>query len=206
MQTAMAVPPTLDEIPTMTAKADLRKILKNKCQAFVKQSDCQDQFESGIARTIALLSGANCIAGYVRFGCEVCPQHLLEMAAARGIALALPHIGARGTAMTFKTWQVDQPLYQASFGFLQPAQDNDEAAPDTILVPLVGFDRQMNRLGQGAGHYDRIFPLFPNALRIGLGWSCQEIETLPADPWDVPLDGVLTEKEWVVGPKSRIAA
>jgi 5-formyltetrahydrofolate cyclo-ligase len=55
----------------------------------------------------------------------------------------------------------------------------------------------MRRLGQGAGFYDRAFARLPAARRIGLAWSAQEADALPADPWDVPLHAVATEKEWI---------
>ena len=55
----------------------------------------------------------------------------------------------------------------------------------------------MRRLGQGAGFYDRAFARLPAALRIGLAWSVQEVDILPADPWDAPLHAVVTEKEWI---------
>ena len=60
--------------------------------------------------------------------------------------------------------------------------------PDVIVAPLIAFDRAMNRLGQGGGYYDRAFARFPDALRIGLAWSAQELDDVPADPWDLPLD------------------
>ena len=69
--------------------------------------------------------------------------------------------------------------------------------PDVIVAPLIAFDRAMNRLGQGGGYYDRAFARFPDALRIGLAWSAQEIDMIPADPWDLPLHMVMTEVELI---------
>jgi 5-formyltetrahydrofolate cyclo-ligase len=89
---------------------------------------------------------------------------------------------------------------------LQPLLSAEACAPDLILTPLVGFDRALNRLGQGAGYYDRAFAARPDSLRIGIAWSIQECDGLMTDPWDMPLDAVLTEKEWITAPHSRIAA
>jgi 5-formyltetrahydrofolate cyclo-ligase len=61
-----------------------------------------------------------------------------------------------------------------------------------VLLPLVAIDRNGTRLGQGKGHYDRVVGDLRRrgALLIGLGWDVQLInETIPADPWDIPLDG-----------------
>lgn len=65
---------------------------------------------------------------------------------------------------------------------------------DAILMPLVGFDRRGNRLGMGAGFYDRSLAGLrrPKPWLIGIAFDCQETECLPADPWDVPLDYVVT--------------
>jgi len=153
-----------------------------------------------------MLDSATLIAGYARSGSEVDPAGLLEDAARRGKTIALPWL-ADGTApLAFRKWTPDDPLELAPFGFRQPAASAPMCRPDVILTPLLGFDRAMNRLGQGAGHYDRAFAALPDSLRIGLAWSAQECGALTPDPWDMPLDAVLTEKEWIVGPQSRIRA
>lgn len=75
----------------------------------------------------------------------------------------------------------------------------DKADLDVVLVPLVAFDRQGNRLGAGGGYYDRTFKNSPgNTKLIGVGFALQEAKQLPTDPWDVSLDGVLTEKELIM--------
>ena len=73
--------------------------------------------------------------------------------------------------------------------------DSDEIAPDAIMSPLIGFDREGNRLGQGGGFYDRAFARYASARRIGLAWSVQESDTLPVDSWDQRLHAVVTERE-----------
>ncbi len=73
---------------------------------------------------------------------------------------------------------------------------------DVVLLPLVAFDRNGSRLGMGGGFYDKAFAFkkHSNAWRrplfIGLAYSFQEVELLDIDPWDIPLDGILTEKEF----------
>ena len=66
-----------------------------------------------------------------------------------------------------------------------------------LLVPLVGFDAQGNRLGMGGGFYDRTLAawhqgLLPDLQPIGLAFDCQYVEALPHAPWDVPLPRVIT--------------
>jgi 5-formyltetrahydrofolate cyclo-ligase len=188
----------------MTSKTQLRIYLRVTRQVFIKTLNIQKIFDQNACGLNALFAAGMTIAGYQKTGSEVGADSVMAAANASHVKLALPFIGARGEAMRFKQWQLGETLIKSPFGFLQPDTNAPDAAPDVILVPLVGFDRDMNRLGQGAGHYDRIFTLFPNALRIGLAWSCQEVLALPADPWDIPLDAVLTEKEWIKPAHSRI--
>lgn len=67
---------------------------------------------------------------------------------------------------------------------------------DAILMPLVGFDPMGNRLGMGAGFYDRSLAGLrrPRPTLIGIAFEAQCIERLPADPWDVPLDYIVTDR------------
>jgi 5-formyltetrahydrofolate cyclo-ligase len=66
---------------------------------------------------------------------------------------------------------------------------------DLLVVPGVAFDRRGIRLGRGAGCYDRFLPTIPPpAALVGLAWSWQVVDELPADRWDVPVDAVVTEE------------
>ena len=136
------------------------------------------------------------IAAYVPIGGEVDPAPLVAAARAAGCTIALPHVVDRATPLRFLN--AAGTLSDGPFGLRQPAADAATLVPDIILTPLVGFDRQGNRLGQGAGHYDRAFADHPAAWRIGLAYSVQEIPALVPDPWDVPLHAILTEQEWIV--------
>lgn len=82
-------------------------------------------------------------------------------------------------------------------GIVQPHSDGWPARPHYIFVPLLAFDRRGTRLGQGAGWYDHVLPQHPDAIRIGVGWSVQEMDELPRDPWDMPMHYIVTEKEWI---------
>jgi 5-formyltetrahydrofolate cyclo-ligase len=60
-----------------------------------------------------------------------------------------------------------------------------------------GFDRTGNRIGYGAGHYDRAFAAHPHARRVGIAWSFQQLPQIPVDTWDVPLHAIATDCEWI---------
>lgn len=138
------------------------------------------------------------VSSYVPVGGEADPSPFIAAARDAGCRLALPHVVDRATPLRFLLVDSDAALESGPFGLHNPPADGHEAAPDIILTPLVGFDRRGNRVGQGAGHYDRAFADYPAAWRVGLAWSVQEVDMLPADPWDVPLHAVATEREWIV--------
>ena len=149
------------------------------------------------ARFVALLSPGMIVATYFPIGGEADPAPLEHAALTAGCTLALPHVIDRATPLSFLRWTPGSTLESGPFGLRQPMQDGRAVVPDLVLTPLVAFDRALNRLGQGAGHYDRAFSAFPKAVRIGVAWSVQLIEGLTADPWDVPLHAVATELEWI---------
>lgn len=74
-------------------------------------------------------------------------------------------------------------------------------APAALLVPLLAFDRRGFRLGYGGGYYDRTLAELRRGgsiLAVGLAFAAQEVERVPADPWDMPLDLVATEQGVIV--------
>jgi 5-formyltetrahydrofolate cyclo-ligase len=145
-----------------------------------------------------LLSPGLVVASYVPVGGEADPAPLERAALAAGCRLALPHVVDRATPLVFLAWDTGVGLTDGPFGLRQPAAHHPPLAPDIVLTPLVGFDRSGNRLGQGAGHYDRAFAAFPKARRVGIAFAVQETDRLTPDPWDVPLHAIATEREWIV--------
>ena len=143
------------------------------------------------------LSRGTVVASYIPVGGEADPSALVAIALAQGCRLALPHVTDRASPLRFLAWPGDAALVAGPFGLRQPAADLPDLAPDIVLTPLVGFDRRGNRLGQGAGHYDRAFAAHPHAWRVGLAWSVQEVAALATDPWDMPLHAITTEREWI---------
>lgn len=137
------------------------------------------------------------LAGYVALGSEADPSRLLVQAHEQGCTLALPHVISKSSPMRFLRWAPGDDLIEGPFGLMQPNEQAEMVHPDVLLVPLVAFDDQLMRLGQGAGHYDRALSVLENSFAVGLAWSIQHVAVLPHDPWDIPLDAVLTEKSWI---------
>lgn len=135
------------------------------------------------------------VAAYLAIGSEADPAAFVAAARAAGAGVALPYVEGRSAPMRFLEWREDTALVAGPFGLVQPAPDSAEVAPEIFLTPLVAYDRTLHRLGQGAGFYDRAFARFPDAWRVGIAWSAQEVAAVPTDPWDVPLHALINEHE-----------
>lgn len=143
---------------------------------------------------LARLAPGLVVASYIPLGSEADPTPLAMAARAAGCLLALPHVTSRDAPIHFQHWDEDSALVAGPLGLRQLDPGAAEAAPDIILTPLLAFDDSLNRLGQGAGHYDRAFAAHPQAWRLGVAWSCQHLPALDTDDWDMPLHAVVTEE------------
>lgn len=107
--------------------------------------------------------------------------------------------------LAFASYNIETPLIKNRYGIPEPevnfASLIDVLSLDIIFVPLVGFDSMGRRLGRGGGFYDATFAQFHHGggkrwpKLIGLGYSCQHVEEIPADVWDWQLDAVITESD-----------
>jgi len=193
----------MSDDPNAADKADLRALARDQRRAFVATLDplahrlAFKVLPSPLARRLA---EARTVALYMGLDDEAPAQRLAAPLIAMGKRVALPRVLDRLGSMDFLPWTPDAPLVPGPFRTSHPEPGDGPVTPDAIIAPLVGFDRALNRLGQGGGYYDRAFARFPDALRIGLAWSAQELDDVPADPWDLPLDIILTEAELIEGP------
>ncbi len=181
-------------------KSDLRRKFKAIRDDFVKALGERERalaFSRLPSPLAALCLPGKVVAGYVAIGSEADASKLLLAAEAKGCTLALPHVTSKVAPMRFLQWRSGDALENGPFGLMQPATSAPETVPDVMMVPLVAFDERLMRLGQGAGHYDRALSLLENCFALGIAWSVQQTNILPADPWDMPLDAVLTEKSWI---------
>jgi 5-formyltetrahydrofolate cyclo-ligase len=186
----------------------MHDVTKSELRAYhrVARADFVDQL-SGSEKAIAfstppfqlreLFHNADIVAGYVPVGSEADPGKLLQYAFDHGCKTALPYVTSRASPMQFLCWSPGDTLESGPFGLKQPSSQSEPCRPDVILVPLVAFNHELMRLGQGAGHYDRALSMLDNAFTVGIAWSVQETQTLPIDPWDIPLNAILTEKAWI---------
>jgi 5-formyltetrahydrofolate cyclo-ligase len=186
----MVVPPTALDL--------LRKELRQRRQAIAIERKTASFGMSVILNH--LLATAQSVGVYCPIGGEPDPLPLLDNFAG---AAALPALFANDPLMMFRCWTHSDRLVTASWGGQQPADTAAAINPDLIFVPVLGFDDAYNRIGQGGGHYDRYLAAHPQAARIGIAWEAQRVESIDAQPWDVPMDAILTEAAFHVKDLSR---
>lgn len=148
------------------------------------------------------------LSGYLPTAEEFDCQPLLDTARRHGVELFVPQIAARREpAMRFAP--LSPPLRRNRYGLLEPASARTIAATwlNIVLLPLVGFDSNGGRLGMGAGFYDRALAFrrrrrgWRGPRLIGIGFDVQHVDSIPMRPWDVRLDGVLTERGLTIFPE-----
>ena len=145
------------------------------------------------------------VAVYFAYGHEADLRDVIDVARRRGCLLYLPVITSfRHSRMGFVRYRTDSVMRVNRYGIAEPEPRHAEVIPvrrlDLVLLPLVAFDARGWRLGSGAGFYDRSLHHLREGRRwrrpklIGVGYECQRVAELQPDRWDVPLDGMLTER------------
>ena len=186
----------------IAAKRALRAQLRAARRA-LPPSERMRVAEAIVAPLLALpeFQAAGYVAGYWATDGEV-PLHVLQLRLPAHARWCLPCIQADGS-LRFAPWRPGDPLVSNRFGIpepdLMPESQLQADEMSLILLPLVGFDRRGRRLGMGGGFYDRTLafraarPVPPPRL-VGVAYAAQEVDTLPDEAWDVPLDAVVTER------------
>jgi 5-formyltetrahydrofolate cyclo-ligase len=161
-------------------------------------------------RHLKLLRRGHRVAVYLAMPGEVNLRPSIEAAWRAGCILYVPRIASRrrGT-MHFVPLLPGARLRPNAYGIAEPVANASARVEsrrlDAVLMPVVGFDRLGNRLGMGAGYYDRALRHLRDGSRrwrrprlIGLAFACQEVERIVPSAWDIPLDVVVTERAIVV--------
>jgi 5-formyltetrahydrofolate cyclo-ligase len=130
---------------------------------------------------------------YWPFRAEFDPRPLIDWLVARGLAVALPAVVDKKGPLEYRVWQPGDPLVDGVWNIPVP-EKREIVIPQAVLAPLVGFDRQCYRLGYGGGYFDRtLAALAPRPLAIGVGFELSQIDTIYPQPFDIPMDIVVTE-------------
>ena len=135
------------------------------------------------------------IGGYYPVNFEIDDLPLLKKFRKNKFNISLPVI-TKNFQMDFYLWSFSEPLKINKYGIPEPESKNI-VYPDVLLIPLVAFDKNLNRLGYGGGYYDRLIEKLSkkkNIIKIGLAFSIQEIDKVPINMYDQKLDYIVTNK------------
>ncbi|MGI8560394.1 MAG: 5-formyltetrahydrofolate cyclo-ligase [Luteimonas sp.] len=141
------------------------------------------------------------VAGYWATDGEI-PLHAWQLRLPPAVTYCLPVLHGK-TQLRFAPWRPGAPLATNRYGIPEPDVSTEclilPESMDFVVVPLVAFDVRCNRLGMGGGWYDRNFASrragAPPPWLVGAAFARQQVDALPAEAWDVPLDAVCTERE-----------
>jgi 5-formyltetrahydrofolate cyclo-ligase len=187
------------------ADGDLRREARREMRRRRREAGAAERMAAAEAVATGLLAHprfpvAGYVAGYWAMNGEV-PLHLLQMRLGDGLAWCLPCVQP-DQSLRFAPWRPGDPLVANQFGIPEPELAPSSQLPASemalIVLPLLGFTRAGDRLGMGAGFYDRTlaFPRDPGAAPwlVGAGYAFQQLPTLPRQPWDVRVDAIATEQ------------
>jgi len=134
--------------------------------------------------------------GYYPSNYEIDDLAILDLLEKKNFKVSLPII-KKDNQMNFYRWSRSDPLRVNKFGIPEPVSSKI-FYPDILLVPLVAYDNNLNRLGYGGGYYDRFIEKLEKTkkiIKIGLAFSFQKISSIPIDQYDKRLDFIITEKK-----------
>ena len=173
-------------------KFQLRKKISKIRSKFVKKKITVNS--EAIIKLIEQKSTNKRVGLYYPFGDELSTLELMNRLIRKKFIISLPIINK--SEMSFYSWSPNEPLTINRFGILEPFKGK-KITPSTLIIPMLAFDSNLNRLGYGGGFYDRFIQKIEkqnNCVKIGLALSCQKINKVPVDKHDKKMDFIITEK------------
>ncbi len=176
-------------------KSDLRKKILN-----IRRQNRSKVFKINFQKILKILKHERIknktIGGYYPYNHEIDAIEILEKFENLNYVISLPKIN-KNYQMNFKIWSTKDPLAVNKYGIPEPISKKT-IYPSILLVPLVAYDQNLNRLGYGGGFYDRYIKKIKKRKKIitlGLAYSFQKIKNIPTNKNDMKLDFIVTEKK-----------
>ena len=180
-------------------KQEIRTEVKQRRLALTPQ-ERKEKSRCICAALLSILNGTGPVMVYVAKPPEVDTELLITTLLARGTRVIVPVIERKTTTLRLSYLEDPSVLVESTFCVPEPVGCEIPARPDEIgiaIIPLLAFDRQGNRLGYGAGYYDRFLAAHPRVKTIGIAFACQEMPELPGEPTDIRMDRILTESGFI---------
>ena len=182
-------------------KSAIRQILRERKDA-MRPEERLIKSQAICGHLMTLIRDNETVMAYTSKEKEVNTTPVLLHLLRRGNPLVVPIIVKEDVSLRLSYLKDLDVLVPSTFGVPEPIGSEIPARGedvDTILLPMLGFDRTGGRIGYGAGYYDRFLEKNPDLRKIGLAFACQEMLSLPLDDTDVRMDHIITE-EGIVYP------
>ena len=136
------------------------------------------------------------IGGYYPYNYEIDILKILHDFEKKNYLITLPKI-SKNSKMDFFKWSTNDPLKINKYGIPEPISQKIRH-PNILLIPLIAFDKDLNRVGYGGGFYDRYISRIrknKRILKIGIAYSFQKVKKIVTNKYDIKLDYIITEKQ-----------
>ena len=183
----------------MKSKLKLREKCLEERKIFFKKkgNDCLKEIDiksiiSDIKSRITITS----VGMYYPIKSEISSLKLIEICKNLSIIICLPVICKNTNELIFSKFDNEMNITKNEYGIIEPNKIR-QIIPDIIFVPMVGFDKTLNRLGDGKGSYDRTISKlrkFKKIFVIGLAYDNQMVRNIPTENHDEKMDIILTDK------------
>ena len=176
-----------------------KQLLRDRARALrssLSPAEILEKSERICHNLMDVIDGQNPLMVYVSKPMEVHTRALIGQLLAQGKAVVVPIIEKETKTLRLSYIEDPAVLSRSTFdvpepvGHELPAQASDVKA---VIIPMLAFDKRGNRLGYGAGYYDRFLTAHPHMTRIGIAFACQELMEIPTDPTDAGMDLIVTD-------------
>ena len=193
----------------MVGKAEIRKSILQTRNAMTREEIAAASQEIVKKLTeMEEIRRASTLMVFLSFGSEVDTDDLIRWGWGEGKRIVVPLCCPETRELMPCRIDGFDELETGHYGIREPKASSLQPVPqreiDAVLIPAVAFDRRGCRIGYGGGYYDRFLPGVPRAAKIGAAFACQIVAEIPADPYDVTVDIIVTEADIIVPAGSAV--
>ena len=183
-------------------KAELRRSMLKK-RLMIEPSDAAEMSRAITRKLLELdrIQNASCVMAYCSYKNEPDLMGLVHALLDMGKRVALPYVTGDDSMIAVE-YNYESVMKSNLFGIPEPVirNESEKVEPDVVLVPGVAFCENLNRIGYGSGYFDR-FLKESDAFKIGICYDMQVVPSIKAQPYDVRMDMIVTERRILLPPE-----
>lgn len=195
--------PVEDRFHGMEQRSTMASELKRRLREEARRSRLSLSPQEAASKSLAIAGIAlrvlreyRTVLVYASKAAEVDTRPLMEGLLKEGKRLVVPIIVKEDRSLRLSFVKDLSVLVASTFSVPEPLGNEIEAGPEEVqaaIIPVLAFDPRCHRLGYGAGYYDRFLKKYPHIVKIGAGFSCQQVAYIPSESHDVRMDAIVTE-------------